>query len=334
MILKEMLLEVLCTPDKSPKKLTEHCRRIAVAYLKMKVSSGNSFITSLGASLDDLALDCIADLFERDEQGEYIHFHNYFDKNQLFELSEPNLHSQLRRLVFSKVNDGVFRNIGIYDLSLSKIIRNLKLAADKHGLLIARENGDNILFFDVDTSFSSHKLLMPPEFLEIKLTHRLHLTMETPEILANVTDIFRNQTEYDKRYPVVQLAQIIRRSTINLHDQPKTYYKRPGTLVSKNTLNALLNEAVKECTDCFEKTYISKGKIDRTMLDRYLDCIKKILHHHYITDSETGDSYYNHFKKQFPDVTKEEYRREHRQYLEYMVKRVRSDLFQKVKRVI
>ncbi len=334
MTVKEILLEVLYSPRKNPKLLTEHCQIIALAYLKMKVKSGNSFITSLGTTLDDLALDCIADLFERDEQGRFLHFESYFGKGQLSELSEVELQSRLRRLVFSKVNDGLFRNIGIYDMSLSKIIRNLKLAADKQGLSINRVDGDNELLFNRDLSDHRTRPVMPPEFLEIRLTNRLNLNMETPDVLSVLTDIFLEQRVYQQKYPVVQLARIIRRSSINLHDKPKSSTQTQNLTISKEKLNQLLYEAIDGCSECFEKSYIDKGKIDRNTLDKYLNCIRGILHHHYVKDSENGDSYYDHFKEIFPDVSKVEYRHDHRQYLEYMVKTVRQNLFNKVKRVI
>lgn len=334
MTTKEKLVRVLYKPCKNPKHLAEECKIIALAYLKMKVKSGNSFITNLGASIDDLALDCIADLFERNEMGRYPQFEAYFSGINPTELSEPESRSKLRRLVFSKVNDGLFRNFGIYDMSLSKIIRNLKLSADNYGLPIQRIDGDNYLIFEKEAQTSSKLPIMPPEFLEIKLTNSLELRMETPDVLSVLIDIFRDQTDYEKKYSIVQLARIIRRSFIHLQDHPKTNTGIQESVISKYKLNKLLGDAIEGCSECFEKTYIHKGKLDRETLEKYLSCIKKILHHHYVADSDTGDSYYDHFKLEFPEISKEEYRDCHRQYLEYMVKKVRSDLFYKVKRVI
>ena len=334
MTIKEKLVWVLHMPGKNPRHLAEECKIIALAYLKMKVKSGNSFIMSIGASIDDLAIDCIADLFERDEMGKYPQFESYFADQDPAEMSEFEIRSKLRRLVFSKVNDGLFRNFGIYDMSLSKIIRNLKLSADKYGLPVQRVDGDNYICFNNEALNLSKSHLMPPEFLEIKLTDKLDLSMETPDVLSVLTDIFRDQTEYDKKYSVVQLARIMRRSTIHLQDHPKTNTDIQEATISKYKLNQLLGDAIEGCSECFEKTYLNKGKLDRITLEKYLACIKKILHHHYIADSETGDSYYDHFNNAFPEISKVEYRDCHRQYLEYMVKKVRSDLFYKVKRVI
>ncbi|MEX0721402.1 MAG: hypothetical protein WD059_12090 [Balneolaceae bacterium] len=74
--------------------------------------------------IDDLALDCIADLFGR--EGDCLtEIESYFPKEQLSELKESEVAIKLRRLVFSKVNEGLFRNYRSFDPSLSKIIRNI-----------------------------------------------------------------------------------------------------------------------------------------------------------------------------------------------------------------
>lgn len=314
--------------------IAEYCKNIALAYLKKKVRAGNHYILNLSNSLNDLAWDCIADLFERNDKGRFVQFEIYFEDENLDSLTEADVQMKLRRLVFSKVNDGLFRNFGIFDMSLSKIIRNLKLAAAKHDVPVDRWGTDNYLFFGDEATEISSKPVFPPEFLEVRLTNRLHVNMETPEILNELENIFAKQDQYQKRYPIVQLARVIRRSFINLHDNHKTFRDVANPTISEEKLAEFLKLSLEQCSECFRETYVKKGKIDADSLAKYVSCIENILHHHYIADSEVGDSYYDHFTEVFTGVTKEQYRSQHRQYLEYMVKQVRNDLFHKLKKVI
>ena len=334
MLIKEQLASMLRGGEKNPCKVATYSKNIALAYLKKKVSSGNHYILRLTNSLEDLAWDCIADLFERSDENRYVQFENYFSSLQMNELSEAEAQIRLRRLVFSKVNDGLFRNLGIFDMSLSKIIRNLKLAASGADFAVDRKGSDNYIFFDNASEAQTEKPIMPPEFLEIKLTNRLNTTMDTPEVLDEVRNIFNSQQLYQNKYPVVQMAKVIRNSFVHLHDNEKkfTIYKDP--LLRKEKLSEYLQQSLDHCKECFNETYVSKGKINQESFDNYISCIEKILHHHYITESEIGDSYYDHFNDCFSGVSKEEYRHEHRQYLEYMVKLVRKDLLQKLRKVI
>ena len=334
MKIKENLGLLLEGAHQKPNGIAKYCKNIALAYLKKKVSAGNNYILNLSNSLHDLAWDCIADLFERDDKGRFVQIETYFENESLDCLSEAEVQMKLRRLVFSKVNDGLFRNFGVFDMSLSKIIRNLKLAAAKHDLPINRWATDNYLLFGDQNTEDDSKPVFPPEFLEIKLTNRLNVTMDIPEIVDELDEIFTTQDHYQKRYPIVQLASVIRRSFVNLHDKHPTYRRPENPAISKEKLADFLKLSLEQCGECFRETYVEKGKIDAESLAKYITCIENILHHHYIDESEAGDSYYDHFNEVFPGVSKDQYRQQHRQYLEYMVKQVRRDLFLKLKKVI
>jgi len=334
MKIKEKLVCLLGGQNQNPSGIAKYCKRLALAYLKKKVSSGNHYILNLCKSLEDLAWDCIADLFERDEQNNYVQFESYFADKRVEALSEAEIQITLRRLVFSKVNDGLFRNFGVFDMSLSKIIRNLKLAAGQHDLPVNRNGSDNYLIFEKEGEVHSEMPMMPPEFLEIKLTNRLQITMDTPEIVDVLETIITGQDRYQKRYPLVQLARVIRRAFININDEQRASSYLATPLLRKETLEEYLQQTLDQCEECFHISYVAKGKITKEDMDRYVSCIEGILRHHYVAECGVGDSYYDHFREVFPRVTKDQYRKQHRQYLEYMVKKVREELFQTLRKVI
>lgn len=335
MVVKEELLKLLEDGNSDPCDFITFCKTLALAYLKKKVQSGNTYLLTLMGSLEDLAWDCIADLFERDESNNFVQFERYFAEDTITELSEQQVQIRLRRLIFSKVNDGIFRNFGVFDLSLSKIIRNLKLAADKLGIPIERQGHHNFLFFSDRSSTREYKPIMPPEFLEIKLTTRLQAThIDIPDVLGEAIHIFQQQNMYQQRYALVQLARIIRRSFVYLHDEWPENHHPEDPVISKGQLRKYLLSILKEHRLSFYRSYVEKGKIKIEILDKYIRCVKRIIEHHYIMETQIGDSYYDHFKQEFPSVSKEEYREVHRQYLEYMVKLIREDLVSNLRKVI
>jgi hypothetical protein len=65
-----------------------------------------------------------------------------------------------------------------------------------------------------------------------------------------------------------------------------------------------------------------------------MDALEHILKHNYVEESTQGDSYYDHLKQRLPNLKKKEYRSNHRQYVEYMVKLVRKDLMLRLKKVV
>jgi len=109
------------------KKVIKCCYTIALAYLKMKTSSNTLYLYQ-NEQLEDLAWDFIADLFHKNDSGNLIKLSEYFTVSDLNKLDQNETEIELRKLVFTKVDDNIFRHLGENDPSLRKIIRNLKLA--------------------------------------------------------------------------------------------------------------------------------------------------------------------------------------------------------------
>ena len=110
--IKYTLEQILAdTPDRhAVNSLVERCFKMALAYLHHRLRKGSLTDHQFGISNEDLALDCIAELYQRDEQGAFIVITQYFENLDWRTQSEDALAVALRRLVFSKVNEGLFRS--------------------------------------------------------------------------------------------------------------------------------------------------------------------------------------------------------------------------------
>jgi len=308
------------------------CKNMALVYLKSKISSGNYYLTEMNGELDDLAWDCIADLFERDEKGHFAQLEAYFGDEDLDELSEESLNIKTRRLVFSKVNDSIFRIFGDYDASLRKIIRNIKNACKEQDLKVERIDRSNYVIFQ--NELKQNKPLIPPEFLEIKLTHRITGTMNTVQIMGEVEQIFLHQKIYKKKLPLVTIARILRRAYVNNNDGFKLYELPNSTLFRNGELKKFLKDSIDQYREQFYSSYVEKDKFDEETFEAYMNSLEGILKNDYIKGCSYGDSYYDHLRQHITGLQKQTYRRKHRQYLEYMVKLVRSDLIHRLKKAI
>ena len=128
--------ELLCSilRNEAPSRAFTHfinlCTSIALTHLERKAATGQINRGMIQLSLKDLALDCVADLFRLDEQGIPVQMRMYFECVNLEEASEEETLILLRRLIFSKVKQGLFRTYNEMDPSLGKIIRNIKLGVN------------------------------------------------------------------------------------------------------------------------------------------------------------------------------------------------------------
>ena len=116
--------------SQSPEQLNvviRACLALASELLQRKCGS-HRLSETLGLHGDDLAYDCIADLFQRDERGRLLQLQAYFLGVDLDQLSDAEVLIFLRKLVYSRVNQSLFRMYQEADPAFHKILRNIKLA--------------------------------------------------------------------------------------------------------------------------------------------------------------------------------------------------------------
>ena len=114
---------------------------LATSFLLSKRSAGRLSVLH-GLNHSDLAYDCIADIFQLNEGGTYVQLSAYFAGINLKLASEEETLAHLRRLVFSKVNHGIFRLYSESDPVLAKILRNIKLAIASLGSFVELQRFD------------------------------------------------------------------------------------------------------------------------------------------------------------------------------------------------
>ncbi|MFQ5674901.1 MAG: hypothetical protein ACE5G1_03305 [bacterium] len=130
------LVSSICSGDYRETQLTEFVnlvQKISLSYLKYQEVIGkhirwerNKNVTEL----EDLALDCVAGLFMRNEDGEFIQFKKYFGNSlsELDEVDDAEIMVLLRRLVIKKTKQELSRIFKERDPEGAKIVRNIKVA--------------------------------------------------------------------------------------------------------------------------------------------------------------------------------------------------------------
>lgn len=313
---------------KDLKKLIKKCHSMALAYLRMKAASNQLYMIR-GERLEDLAWDFIAELFEKDENGCLIRLQDYFHDVSLEELNDSDLTIELRKLVFTKVEDNIFRAVGEKDPSLRKIIRNLKLAIRdndcegwvcyKHGNIIVGEDSEENL------------PIMPSEFMQIRLSSRVEEKMQIPEILIEAIDVLQRQDKYQKKISLVGLASVIRLTFVHFNETSAEEKQLNADETIINTeFEEFLNESLEMVRSSTGYSYIRKRKINHDELDMYMKAAKDIVYD-YFNNGKTESSQYEYLKNYMPGLEYSDFRENKRQILEYLVRLIRKDLVETFK---
>ena len=310
------------------------CHKMATRYITMKANSPSWYQHIQTESINDLAWDSIADIFQKDESGRFTCLVDYYQSLDLEHMTEGELYSATRRLVFSKVNDSLFRLMREYDPSLSKIIRNVKRAVkDNPNIFLIRKWGDPYLVFDTnapaDFSLSGW---IAPEMLLSRLSPSLTAKENLPDILRFVRRIIISQNEYVHAYPLVALCMIIREAHACIQDTaPCTVL--PSYAFMKQDVSEIIRSSINAIKTGMRSYYVKSGKIDDQTFEHYFDGIRDYCIDNYVFYVE-GIPYFTYIRRYLPELTYSLYRTYHRKYVEYLMRLSKGHIHRQLKKII
>lgn len=319
---------------KAVEYLVRYCHRMAIAYLLRKIRRGGLYMNLFGVSVDDLAMDSIAELFQRDEDGRFSVLRTYFGTPER-DGTRPPLEIALRRLVFSKVRESLFRRYHEADPNLARIIRNMKDAAKgaphidvvryhHTAWLVVRDEqgGDGTL------GTPAPRLLAPPEVLEAFFTAQLVQHDRVHEMVYAYPDFVRAYPHYTNGYPLVAIAQILRRAYMRNGEagEPQTSSAPAAFTFDVQNVIRTVTERLKSQK---RASYVGRGKVQSTVYAAYFGAIRSILESQYVNDTE-DQSYYATLTGYLPGVSEQDYMSNHRNIIEYLVKVARGNLLESV----
>jgi hypothetical protein len=376
--LSAILLDVLGPRPSRPgtKALVARCHRLARAYLRKRDRSSTLREDVLGEDLDDLALDAIGGLFERDENGAFSELQRSFrsclepiasGETVGEEAEEPSLpalidaaedealHSALRRLVWSAAGDWLFETYRTADRPLSNQIRALKRAVkERPEAALTRRGGKQwvVLRTDEDASPADGRQ-MPFEAMEARLAGAVAEARSTGDLLARALEALRSHGAYETAYPLTRLAQAMRSArarvqSVTEHDEAA----RASTSVplKREEVQSLIEETVETLREGKRDTYVGEGKVSRDTYRAYFRALRDRLAAKFVPrsdphgpppvdaeadpDARSADgrrpspegsgpaegrlTHYEALSGHLPDLSKPDYREDHRARFEYL----------------
>lgn len=312
------LLDKTYTPSQLNEVVTlSHA--IAVTFLDGKASSGSLNREFIHLPIEDAAYDCIADLFRRDEKNSFIALTAYFSAFDISTLDDKELFSHLRRLVFTKVNDGIARLYHDTDPMLSRIIRNVRLAVHSLGNYLELERFGEVYLAPTLCDPLEHL----PKFDELALEHLLAEEVQgnenVLEIVGTLARILRTQQDKARMVSVLQVSLTIR-SLYSRKAMIATIEFDPAAERNEQIVKEMMLSSIDRILNRFRPQYVTKGKLSEETYLMYFDVIKNRLEYMLVSGSADGQSLYGSLKRHLPDLSIENYKIQHKSRLEYLFK--------------
>jgi hypothetical protein len=302
---------------------------LAVTALRRRKFDGSMKDITMGLDCTDLAYDCIAEIFHRDRDGNLLQLQAYFRSFPIEELSNQTLLSHLRRLIASKVNDSMFRAYGEFDPSLSKIIRNIKLAIDTlHNFTMEDRFGESFLV-PLDCVRDTKLPIGGYEEVMRELAFVGRSTDSVPRLLSKLSLWLHQQTMYRKALPLMTIAPAFR-SVYTIRDASEGGEKMDASLFTEDAL--IIVEAVcKEIHQEMLEWYVKRKGCDPVVFAAYFLAIEHSLRQSIIESMPNAVPLYDCLRPHLVALTKDEYRKEHRKILEYLTRMCRQRLQERLK---
>ncbi len=291
------------------------CRKIALVQIRRKLSSGRLHSEFFKSSPDDLAIDCIADLFQQDDSGTFVQIKTYFESLSLGNISEKDLLTHLRRLVFARVNQSVFRMYNEADPALGKILRNTKYAVHTLNNFIEIERFGEQCIAPSACEMLEHLPELDRTELERQLRYHARGSEHIPALLAKLSVYLREQNDHSRVVPIMLVAMVFR----SLYsDAPVTQEAIIEDRFIARDASAILHDVCKQPMNETEPKYVRK--IEPVVFKKYFNVIEENLIATIIQQDGDRKSFFTSLKTLMPELTEKEYKKNHKSRIEYLAR--------------
>jgi hypothetical protein len=313
------------------KDLVMICQRMAAAYIRAKTNAGGFDPARLGLNADDYAFDAIADLFRPLESGSYAIIEELSGAGTLPHLTAEQLEAELRLRVFNAVNRQMFRSYRDSDPGLAKLLRNVKRTLQDHrDVTMLERNGEWMVVPCRCATLLSSKPMLTPELLHAELAGRSLETRDLRAMLSVIGTILSQQHDHARMYPVMGVALLFR--AVYASGLEHQEYVEMSDEMTDEELGRFLRPALGRVIRRAGGRYVEKGKVTEHDLRTYAHTLFDILMEEFNARDEHSGSFFDLLVKHNPTVTREDYLEKHRIVLEYLVKLVRRELQESIKK--
>lgn len=325
------------------RRVVDRCHQMACAYLRHQKQTGALREDLLGENVEDLAMDAIAELFERDDEGHFPELRRYFDNRSVDPVDPAAVEDVLRRLVLSTVTDWLFEAYETADRSLSNVIRNVKRVLTPRENVRLHRRGST-LWLEIDAEKETEAppargrgRRMPMDTLEAYLTGAVAENTATRELVDVAVETLRDHPDYEAAYPLTRLAQVMRAARVRVqavteHSGPVSVPDAP--LLRTEEIQTAIEQSLEALREEKRSTYLDTEKVDEQTFTAYFRALYDRLEARFVPPGDETLTHYEALSTHLPALSKEAYREDHRSRFEYLDQCARQVLVERLRDVV
>jgi hypothetical protein len=293
------------------------CHALAEAYLCGR-HAGRTLASLQGYSCSDLAYDCIADIFQRNDTGDYVELSAYFNGFPArADAHETLIH--LRRLVFSKTTQQIHRLYGQHDPALGRILRNVKNAARTSPHLREIERYGEPFLAPAHGDTLEHLPAIEHEMLLHDLLVHAPRNARIPGLMACVARSLLAQSSGARLVSHFDMATLARqwyamdRQAEPDHDPVESQFLHDDT-------TRIVRASCRSVFRKMRSRYVGRNKISAEIFREACRAIEEFVLNRIVGDGGEEAPLFCRIRDRVPTMTEHEYRVVHRTRMEYLVR--------------
>ncbi len=328
------LIEAICSSKPTEAELIPFIRlsvQFSLGYLRYKCKCGYRITETYPYEdkyLERMAVDAIADLFERDFSGNWIRLRAFYQPC-LQEPHDPEEWISLtRKLVTNRTRQFLFQVFRDRDPATARIYRGLKRVVSGDKRLEIIDSGKGPYLTAANSMKDSHKEKQDP-LLTDSLMQSLHSVFRPadtlPVLIEKLFRLCREQIGYFPDIPVSELVKCIKEYRNSFHDDMNPWkFDSPEDGILQEELEKKVESTLRQICEKIDRDYIKTGKIEPQMGDAVKKALELLIQD-YMMDN-IPRSYIDYIRESRPDIAPEIYHNDIRTRFEYFVRLLKNDI--------
>lgn len=311
------ILKSICENKASRTKvnhLIELTHSFTYSYLKYRYKNLNKVLMAEDLTLQELAIDSIAPLFERDEAGSFIKLIKAFNEWEPKIESEDQATFFLNRVTAKSTEKYVSELLRQSDPFFSKILDSINYLIEKHNFKKKLIIGTTYIVEDED--FKKIGSLPDSKFIS---ELPIELFRHNNEILMRVFSYIKTNSDRSPAIPLNSLVLKIKHIKAETYDLSDTSTNGNGS-----EIDSILKKALDIAFTKMQETYVNKGKLEESEADRIKKAIESIVYD--MRDGGINPGLHKYLMEKIPNLTFENYEIRYQNIFEYLYKILKKEI--------
>lgn len=265
-------------------------------------------------TMQELAIDAIAPLFERDEAGNFIKITKAFNEWEPKIETEDQAAFFLNRLVAKSTEKYVSELLRQSDPFFSKILDSVNYLIDKNNYFKKQIIGTTYIV-------ENENLVKIGALPDSKFIYELPIELfkSSNEMLKKVFSYIKSNSDRTPSIPlnalVLKIKQI-KSETYNLSDT--------STNGNESEIDSIINKVLGSTFNKMYESYVNKNKIDENEAEKIKKAIENIVYD--MRDGGINTGLHKYLMEQIPNLTFEEYENRYQNIFEYLYKILKKEI--------